>query len=255
MSGIYSLLSAAKTQERNLEVTSNNLANVNTNGFKADKAVFREFLKDAKATSPNSYEGGLKHDEFLSPYLKGATRYAITEEVISDMQPGTYQLTENSYDLAIKGKGFFSVSTPTGTRYTKDGAFQRSADGFLIDAVGNFVLGTNGKINVSGEKLNITSDGLVQVDDNFVDQLRIVGFDDPSRLTKAGKSYYVANKAQPVLPLTKEFSIHQGMLEKSNTSLVKEMLNLITAERSFQAVQRGIKTIDSIDEQSLRLAR
>lgn len=254
MSAIYSLLSAAKVQERNLEVTSNNLANINTNAFKADKAVFREFLKNAQTHDLND-EDELMQNPYLADYPNGNSRYVITDNVSSDMSAGSYQNTDNPYDLAIKGEGFFTISTPQGIRYTKDGEFQKSIDNYLVDASGNYVLGTGGAIEISGKNFNVTEDGLIQIDNVILDRLQIVNFQNPATLTKVGKSYYLPDEYNQILDVADNVQIKQGMLEKSNVSLVNNMLDLIVADRSFKAVQRGIQTMDNIDQQSLTMGR
>ncbi len=255
MSAIYSLLSAARTQERNLESTANNIANVNTTGFKADRSVFKEFLKSSLGTGQPSTLEEYGHNSLAEPSQIGETRYAITDDTVIDTTAGGYKQTGNNFDFAIKGDGFFTVETPYGNRFTRDGSFLKSADGFLTDVSGNFVLGNNGRIPVIGEKINVTEDGFVSIDGLFVDKLRVSDFEQPEKLTKAGSNYFKQSENQIELVNNSNFQIKQGMLEQANVTLVKEMTQLISTNRSFDAAQRGIKTMDDIDAQSLLLAR
>ena len=197
MSAIFSLLSAAKANQRSLEATSNNIANVNTTGFKADRPVFKEHLDKAVGVDLESEEENFADNQFLTPFHLGSSTYVQTDDVLSNMEKGGYALTENDTDLALANDGFFTVETPYGKRYTRNGHFGLDRDGFLVTREGHYVLGNNGPMQVNDGKLNVTEDGLVQVDRTFVDKLLIVDFDEPSKLTKTGNSYFaVADELQ-----------------------------------------------------------
>lgn len=255
MESVYSLLSAMKGQLRQLDATSNNLANVNTPGFKEDRVMFREYYNEYAGVDLESSEENFTHLEFISPLDKGGSSFVKPDHVAPIMKRGQIKVTENKLDVALQTEGFYVVDTPSGERYTRNGQFMRDNDGFLITTNGHKVLGKKGPIQLQGEDVSFGRDGSVMVDRKLLDTLQVVNFDNPSALTKMGESYWVpSSKAQQPFD-AKNIVMHQGALEGSNVETVTEMVKMINVNRSYEAAQKAIRSIDEIDGKSISIAR
>jgi flagellar basal-body rod protein FlgF len=244
--GIYAALSGALAQERNLQVTANNVANTNTTGYKADRPSFYETLtkvKDPKALAPS-------------------LRYVHVADVQVDHQPGSLKSTERPLDVALQGDGFFTIETPKGERYTRAGSFVVDHEGTLRTLGGYRVLGEAGPVTVKGRELKIPEntrevainpDGTVRADNVEVGKLKLVRFADVQHdLLKDGQTWFTTvNNAQPMSaePTT---TCEQGFLEDSNLNPVGGMIELIVVQRSFEALQKVIQTFRDLDNRTAR---
>ncbi len=255
MEPIYSLLSAMKGQQRQMDSVSNNLANVNTAGFKKDQVLFREYYNDFVGQDLESEEEKFAHGEFISPYSRGGTSFVMPDDVSPSMSKGTFKSTENPFDLAIKSEGFFTIETPFGQRYTRNGEFLRDGEGFLITTSGDKVLGKNGPIKITGKEFSVGKEGSIFIDGNEVDSLNIVGFQEPNRLTKMGNSYWVPSSTAQKPTVLDNAVIHQGVVEGSNVDSVQEMVKMITINRSYEASQKVMTSLDDLDDKSISIAR
>ena len=223
-------LSRQVTLERQMDVIANNVANVNTNGFKADKSLFQEYLMPT-AREDNFVAG---RDRRLSHVMDRATFH--------DFAQGSPDPTKNPLDVAIGGDGFFVVQTPAGERYTRDGGFQIDNQGQLVTASGYPVLGNNGPIRFqqTDKEINIAADGTITVlegtakTDSIRGKIKMVSFDDPAKLTKLGANLYDAGSATQQ-PATKS-TVEQGYIEKSNVNSVGEMTRMVEVMRSYTAI-------------------
>jgi flagellar basal-body rod protein FlgF len=222
-------LSRQATLERQLDVISNNVANVNTTGYKADTTLFEEYLM------PGAHE-----DNFV-----GADRrlsYVQDRGTFHDFAQGAAEQTTNPLDLAIDGSGFLVVQTPGGERYTRDGGLQLNGQGQLVTVAGNPVLGTGGPIvfQPTDHDINITPDGTITVvegngrTDSIRGKLRVVSFPEAQKLLKEGLNLYAAGEgsAQPDL----KSSLRQGFIEKSNVNAVGEMSRMIEVTRAYTQI-------------------
>lgn len=255
MEAIYALLSAMKGQQRQMDAVSNNLANTNTTAYKADKVLFREYYNEMTGQDLESEEEKFAHGEFISPMSRGGTSFVMPDHVSPSMERGPYRPTDNPFDLALRSDGFFVVETPHGTRYTRNGQFLRDAEGFLVNNSGHRVQGLKGDIPVNGKAFSVGEDGAVMVDGRSVDTLRIVGFPQQSRLTKLGSSYWAPGSTEQK-PFKPEFiSIEQQVLESSNVDTVKEMVDMIQVNRSYEASQKLLRSLDNLDEQVISIAK
>jgi flagellar basal-body rod protein FlgF len=232
--GVLIGLSRMMALGRELEVVSNNIANINTTGYKADSAIFQEFL------SP-----GADHGDFLGGDRR--LSYVHDRATWHDLSPGPIKLTGNPLDVAIEGDAFFVVQTPRGERYTRNGAFQLNASGKLVTNEGYEVQGDGGAIQFQNNdgKIEIAEDGTVRVHegaDNRSDALRgklqIVRFDQPGRLQKDGSSMFLAPAGMP--PQTPQapqrWRVVQGGLEQSNVRGVIEMSRMIEITRTYTQI-------------------
>ncbi|MBU5611500.1 flagellar basal-body rod protein FlgF [Geomonas azotofigens] len=224
--GMYAALTGNLSAQRRLDVISNNLANASTTGFKADQIQFESVLANVK----NSTQGPVFSND----------RYS------TDFSAGALQRTDNSLDLALEGDGFFAVSTPQGTAYTRQGNFHLTGNGRLVTADGYEVQGSGGPITVPASgKVEIGSGGQVSVNGNAVGTISAVDFAKPYAMNKLGNGLF--QPADPNAATTASTAgIKQGYLETSNVKAVVEMSRLIEASRYFEICAKAVKTYDDL---------
>jgi len=267
---MYTAISGLKANQLMLDVTANNIANVNTIGFKAGRATFEETLSQnlAGGAAPiANVRGGLDPRQIgLGVRLGG---------IDTMMSQGTVQQTGNPYDLAVQGQGWFQVSTdPTsstaGTFYTRAGNFTRDANGDLVTSDGYYLVGlsgsTAGKINIPADakSVNIDPNGgvtIVKADDTTTTfQIQLATFPNEGGLQKIGDNLFQAgvNSGAAVQgnPGAAGFgSLIPGALEMSNVDLSEQFTDLITAQRAFQANSKVVTTSDDILQELVNLKR
>ena len=224
------------TQQTRQDAVANNLANVNTAGFKRDEVVTQEFstmLMKQLQLPRESIEGDLELGQM-------GTGVAATQTLTLHTQ-GTSIQTGNPLDLAIAGDGFFTIANPDTNviRYTRNGHFVPNDQNQLVTEDGWLVLATSGPISLDGWDGSIAEDGSLNGTSHT---LAIVDFADPAALTKEGHNRYIA-QGTPTTP-SLETRIHQGQLEGSNVSPITEMVNMITVMRTYETAQRVIQTQD-----------
>jgi len=246
----YSALFGALTQQHRLDVIANNLANVNTTGFKGDKLAFRDtFRRYAHdLLDPNT----TLRDRVPWPQGNVLAEPRISERVI-DLSQGGLKSTGNPLDLAISGEGFFQVQTAEGAMLTRQGVYHRSADGYVVDGHGNQLLGEGGPIQLPdrGEIL-VDGDGRLSVDGEFVDTISLVRATNPRDLEKAGNSLLRLKKdAQAGLQPAEGSTVEQGFLEAANVEVVSEMVNMIDTLRAFEAYQKMISGTFEEDKKAI----
>lgn len=223
-------LSRQVVLERQLDVVANNVANVNTNGFKADKSLFQEYLMP-----------GAHQDNFIGRDRR--VSYVQDRATFHDFAAGPTEQTKNPLDVAIDGNAFLVVQTPGGERYTRDGALQVNATGQLVTAAGNPVMGANGPIVMqqTDHDITIASDGTVTVlegsnskTDSVRGKLRLVNFAQAQKLLKEGSNLYAAEGITPQPDISAR--VKQGFVEKSNVNSVAEMSRLIEVTRAYTQI-------------------
>jgi len=242
MDGIYQVLSGALAQEKRLEVITNNLANINTSGFKKDIALFEGMTGAGRETtaSPESQ---------LSP---ASPMFSSINRIITDFSAGPIRMTGEPLDVAIAGEGFFAVQTPVGIRYTRNGHFTLNAAREIVTQSGFQILGSGGPISLPTGNIMINSEGRISVKDSEtiggapveIDLLPIFRFENSEVLQKVGASLFDTGEAVAV-PST-EGRIQQGALEGSNVNSVKEMVAMIAVTRRYEAAQKAMQTADQI---------
>jgi len=203
-------------------VIANNLANINTVGFKKDRVFFDTLDKEMK------------------------NRNGVRQTV--DFSQGHLKETANPLDIALSGPGFFTVETEDGEAYTRQGHLKIDAEGILRTADGRAVVGESGPIVIIGktlkpQKITFTQNGEVYADDEYIDRLRIVRFENPADVEKMGGNLFRAkNDAEPIE--LEEPELHQGFLEESNVNPAEEMIQLIDVQRQFESIQRMVRALD-----------
>lgn len=224
-------LSRQLTLRRELDVIANNVANVDTAGFKAQTLLVKEQkLAPAAAT------------EFRP--ADRAISFVLDDGNLYDLRPGQMVTTGNDLDVAVDGKGWFAVQTPAGERYTRNGSFALGPDGTLQTRDGNPVLTDGGPLVVQpGEsKLAIAADGTISTDQGVRGRLKIVDFAQAGDLKKIGETLFEGRNPQPAaLP-----RLVQGQIEKSNVRAVEEISRLIEVGRSYQNVANWMNGVDEL---------
>jgi flagellar basal-body rod protein FlgF len=224
-------LSRQMALQRELDVVANNLANLNTTGFKGDGNIFHEHLM-----------AGAKHEHFANPDRRMS--YVVDRASWINFSQGSVQPTGNPLDLAIDGDAFLVVQTPRGERYTRNGALQINAQGQLVTGDGLAVLGDNGPITFQpGDRgIAISREGTItvregqNVNESQRGKLRLVAFAQPGRLRKDGSNLFAApdGLAPQAAPTTA--GVQQGMIEKSNVRSIAEMTRMIEITRTYSQV-------------------
>jgi len=223
-------LSRQMVLERQMDVVANNVANVNTNGYKADKSLFQEYLRT-----------GAREDNFIGN--DRAVSFVLDRGSYRDFTQGPAEQTKNPLDIAITGNAFFVVQTAGGERYTRDGGLQMNSQGQLVTASGNPVLGTSGPIvfQPTDHDINVSPDGTITVvegsgrTDSLRGKLRLVSFADAQKLLKEGSNLYSAGEGGAAQPDLKS-SVQQGYIEKSNVNAVSEMSRMIEVTRAYTQI-------------------
>jgi flagellar basal-body rod protein FlgF len=229
-SGYYSACAALVSRTQELDTIANNLANASTVGYRAQQNVFSSVLANASNVTGSGVDTAINSFGVLS----GTTL---------DLSQGALQKTGNELDMAIQGSGYFVVQTANGPVYTRNGSFQVSAKGQLVTSTGDAVMGDNGVITMVPGPVSISPDGTISSDGAVTGKLRIVEFPPNTQLTSLGGTYYSAppRTAQPATTS----SVQQGMLESSNVNPITGMVELVTAQRSAEMMQRALSIFNS----------
>jgi flagellar basal-body rod protein FlgG len=233
MGGIQTLVPSMQAQSLRQAVLANNLANISTAGFKRDDLLL----------APPGADAGALTDEGVN--ASPALRQPVAQ--FTDFSQGPVRDTGRTLDAALTGPGFFVVDTPAGERYTRNGGFVRSAEGYLATTDGSRVLGASGPIVIrSAADVSIGPQGEVQEGGRVVDTLRVVDFPSPYRLLKEGHGLFVPAGAEPTVVRTPQ--VVGGALEGSNVNAVETMVNMIDLLRKFEAAQRAVQSQDEADQ-------
>lgn len=177
----------------------------------------------------------------------GHLSYGIrSSEVRTNFEQGQLKPTENSFDLALRGKGFFCIETPEGERYTRSGDFTKDSEGYLVTKEGYRVLGELGYIQLSGSNMTVNEKGEVYADSQRIDRLKLADFSDYAVLRKEGNGLMRVVEGVEAETVTAEAVLQQGFLESSNVNSVKEMVDMMTMLRAYEANQKMIKIQDEL---------
>ena len=220
-------LSAQMALRRNMEIISNNLANVSTSGFKREAPVFEELLVPVDDATSSVAEISFVRDW----------------GVLRDMTEGPMQQTGSPLDVAVEGTGFLIVRTAEGERYTRDGHLKLDAQGRLVTSDGNPVLSDGGEITIppGATDIKIANDGTVSTAQGVAGKFRVVTF-PPASMQKEGKNLYSADVAPTPAENTR---VLQGMIERSNVEPVIEMTKMIEVLRAYQ---HSTETLNATDD-------
>jgi flagellar basal-body rod protein FlgF len=229
-SGYYAACAGLKAQTESLDLLSNNLANINTTGYRGQQATFRAMLVSASRV----HSGELN---------RAINDFGVLEGSRVNLAAGSLEETANPLDVAIEGNAFFAAQTKAGVLYTRNGRFQVSASGQLVTAEGDPVLGEKGPVLVPSGSVAISSDGTLSVAGAVVGKLRLVEFAPGASLTSAGTGYYAA-PSDSALAKTSSY-VRQGFLESSNVNPVAATVGLIGLQRHAEMLQRALSVFHS----------
>jgi flagellar basal-body rod protein FlgF len=235
INGIYLATSGMNVEQKRMDVLSNNLANINTAGYKKEKLVFqvykdRQIYNTSDSNQLGNYSGGI-----------------IIGQNLVDLTDGSLKYTENNLDFCVNGKNFFVVTAPDGQQYmTKDGSFNLNADGFLVNKDGYFVSGSNGNIQLTGPgDLSVDEKGSITFNNKNIGILTINSVAKAEDINMIGSSYFVL-KNGAALTANPDVSVKQGYTEASNVNGVTEMVDMISITRAYEANQKILNMQDEM---------
>ncbi|MGJ7045372.1 flagellar basal-body rod protein FlgF [Thermoanaerobacterium thermosulfurigenes] len=239
--GLYTASSGMIAQQKIVDVLSNNIANVNTAGYKKDTVTtmaFPDYMVTRSGGDNMPYNGNI-----------GTMDYGVLVETFNtNFSEGDIEKTDGKLDFAIDGSGFFTVSTPSGVRYTRDGSFTLNNNGYLVTKDGYYVLGQNGPIQLNNGDISVDESGNISVNGQVVDKLNIVDFANYNTLRKEGNNLFFTTGGQAI-PATSK--VKQGYLEGSNVNPVDEMVTMISAMRTYEANQKSVSAFDETLDKSV----
>lgn len=253
---LYTAAGGAAAQQLNIDIIANNIANVNTTGFKKVRAEFQDLLSQTYSSPGTLSQQGTTDPVGIQVGL--GVVMSATQRI---NLPGSITQTGNTLDLAVQGEGFFQVQLDNGTiGYTRDGSFKRDANGTIVTSDG-FVLQPSITIPSDSAEVSITPDGNVytraagSTDFTQAGQIQLVRFPNPAGLESIGKNIFIQTPGtgDPVEGTAGQgdflkTSINQGFLENSNVQMVEELIGLISAQRAFEANSNVIRTADKVLE-------
>jgi flagellar basal-body rod protein FlgG len=257
-----------RAQQWKLDAVANNLANVDVNGYKKDTAVHKAFPELLLRRMDD--DGVYRHpfgSADAAPIVGKLGTGVELNELFTNFTQGAMKETENDFDIALDGKGFFAVMTPWGERYTRNGAFILGKEGYLETKEGYPVLGENGPLPVKANNFQVDKEGGVWInaayaddpmigrenntweDTVLLDKLKLVDFDLDRYLEKQGASLYRATDTSgeaQIMETAQSPRVVQGFVETSNVDPVLEMVQMIEVNRAYEANQKVIQSEDSM---------
>lgn len=243
LKGLYTAYTGMVNEQHRMDVLTNNLANSTTVGYKKEGTTSQSFdsVLAYKVKDTSEHPNVPKYIGVNNPGVKIGENYTNWEQ-------GSYKITDNTYDLALDGSGFFTIeftnkNGETSNKYTRDGSFTLTQEGYLVTKDGDYVLGNNGRIKVNPLlETSIDSYGRIAQNGTVIDTLRLTDFEDYNYISKYGENLYDAVEGAKYR--TADAKVNSGYLEMSNVQVVSEMVDLITITRQYEANQKVIKAYD-----------
>jgi flagellar basal-body rod protein FlgF len=253
--GIYIAASAGIKQGKKMEVIANNLANVNSTGYKKDRLAFKELMPPFP---PDTKMENAKNVLLPSNKSNKNVSYVAVTDQYTDHKPGIFKQTNSELDMALDGDGYFSVSTAEGVQYTRNGNFRLNTENQLVNQKGEPVLNEQGEpivINAQGSDISIDANGNIFVGSGQananIGKIKLVDFENKQTLEKIGDGLFYQSDKEAEEKTINNTTLRQGFLEASNVTAVEEMTNMISTLRLFETYQKMIQSIDSMDDQSV----
>ncbi len=233
--GMYISGTGMLTTQKAMDVVTNNVTNVETVGYKKDTMLSQTF---ASMLIDRIHDPSVIATREVGPLEPGVH----IDRIVTNFTQGAFDVTEQTTDMALAGAGWFVIETPDGERYTRAGNFHVAPNGYLVNPDGYGVVGEGGPILVGTDKFAVTEDGVISVDGQEVARLRLVTFDDDSKLRKQGDNlYYNHEGAQEI---ERGCIVKQGYLEMSNVDVGATMVEMIVNYRMYEANQRMLQMAD-----------
>lgn len=262
--GVYTALSGAMAQSLQMDTIANNIANVNTPGFKKDTQVFNEYL-----TANEKEQTGMPIPripasiESFYDMQGGDQSFVDSKGTFTDFSQGSLKVTGNPLDMAIDGEGFFEIATPDGVKLTRSGNFTMDGNGKLVTKEGHFVLGAGGE-GANPEARAITLNGTLNITVNdqgdifqgtdLVGRVSVVDVANKEALQKVGNNLYGFKSGQNAEIIAKQTpALKSGFIETSNVNVVKEMTDMIKTQRVFESTQKAISAYDSMSDKLINI--
>lgn len=239
---IYMAGSGALIQKRKLEVLANNIANVNTVGFKEDRMSF----KVADLT-------GLENDKPGNDFASGRAQLIPSKlpfKTFVNFSSGHLEHTGNPLDIALEGDGFFCIQTTEGTQYSRKGNFTLNQEGIMVTQEGLPVLGDGGIIQIDTSDFVVDAKGNIVVDDSIVATIKVVNFPQSS-LEKAGNTRFTTLDPMDRGETAEAVEIRQGYIERSNVNIIRMMTDMIDTIRGYESYQKIIRSLNDIDSKAI----
>lgn len=224
-SGYYAACTGLVSRTQALDTIANNLANASTSGFRAQHNVFSSVMASAGGQSGTALNQAINN-------------FGVLGGITLDQSQGALQKTGNELDLGIEGPGYFVVQTANGPMYTRNGAFQVSSKGQLVTSTGDAVMGDKGPITMLPGQASISADGTISSNGAVSGKIKVVEFPTDTELTSMGGTYYSAPAGTATT--ASNSNVRQGVLESSNVNPVMSMVELVTAQRSAEMMQRAL---------------
>lgn len=267
--GWYTGASGMAAQQVRLDTVANNLANVDTDGYKREVAVSKAFaqLLLRRMNDDGVYLHPMGSGD-MAPIIGKLGTGVESNEIFTELEQGALKATESDFDIALDGKGWFSVQTPYGERYTRNGSFILGKEGYLETKEGFPVLGVDGPIRVKANNFQIDKQGRVWVNADYIDDpellvgreqnewnntvlldtLKIVDFELDRFIAKQGSSLWKDTELSGparVMPPQERPTVLQGFTEAANVNVVTEMVRMIEVNRAYEANQKTIQSQDA----------
>ena len=243
---LYTAWTGLRNEEKRMDVVTNNMANADTTGYKKIDVTAQSFDRQLAVKINDATEG-----PDLIRGIGGVTLGVKIGETYYDMSQGNFRQTEDQYNFALSGSGFFTISTTdkSGTehiRYTRDGDFTVTRDGYLVTKDGDFVLGDGGnRIQIPDANLveiSVNQMGEIYSGNTYVSKLQIVDFENYDYLSSYGENMYEAVNGATIVG--SDATVNQGYLEMSNVNMVTEMVDMIAVTRAYETNQKMMQTVD-----------
>ncbi len=254
--GLYTAAAGMNAQQHQIDVTSNNIANVNTTAFKQDRAEFQDLMYQSL-----NFTAGATSEATSNPTGIDVGLGVRIAGIQKNFLQGSLKQTGNPLDIAIEGNGFLEITLPNGnSAYSRNGALKVDNEGNLVNGQG-FPLAQGITIETGAKDISIAQNGLISYDlDGTQTQagpIQVFNFINPAGLSPEGNSLFSATNTSgdPVEIENTNVKLRQGMLESSNVQLVNEMVDLITAQRAYEANSKSISTTDTMLQQVNQLKR
>ncbi len=240
--GFYTLASGMITQQKKINISSNNISNINTAGYKREQAVTTNFgslfLHNYKQRGINESAEPLNNVSMIRTMAENNTYHS----------QGELEETGKDTDFAIMGEGFFGINDNGNTVYTRNGSFAIDEEGYLtLEHVGR-VQGEFGDVYIGTDKFKFAEDGSISVDDEIVDKIALYNFNDYNSLEKAGEGMFTSQTAPNVIEYPK---IVNKTIERSNVNVTREITDIMSSQRSLQTASQAIKMYDQIQEKAV----
>lgn len=241
--GLYTAATGMNVQAKKMDVLSNDLANVNTNGYKKDTAVIESF-NDVLIRRIGDMQNKVPNNENMGTMSLGAR----ISEVYTQFSQGSVVATDGIVDVAVQGDGFFVINTEAGVAYTRDGSFSINQNGDIVTKEGYAVMGQEGPLSLgedylsSGGSVVINEQGEVYLDGAYIDTMDLANFADTRALRKMNDNLYTTTAQRIDFAGT----LMQGYVETSNVNSVTAMVDMITVSRAYEANQKALQTHDSL---------